>query len=122
MVIIIIVSSNFSLLLFITPISMHFRAPSKLYRCDKREHGRKYDGFTLVRKSLLSTHSHDLCKWGEFDLLTCGPPARFSVHLANSELTLAWSVHKSRGNNVVHMWVQLKRCCVCECYRGHSGW
>ena len=29
------------------------------------------------------------------------------------------SVHKSRGENVVHLWVQLKRLCVlCECYKG----
>ena len=38
-----------------------------------------------------------------------GPPASFSIHLASSAVTQAWSVHKSRGDNVVHMWVQLKR-------------
>ena len=31
-----------------------------------------------------------------------------SVHLASSAVTPAGSVHKSRGNNVVCMWVQLK--------------
>ena len=32
-------------------------------------------------------------------------------------------VHKSRGDNVVGMWVQSKRCvsCVCVLQRGHSG-
>ena len=31
------------------------------------------------------------------------------VHQASSTVTLAGSVHKSRGDNVVCMWVQLKR-------------
>ena len=53
---------------------------------------------------------------GEYDLPACGPPASFSVHLAISALTLAGSVHKSRGDNVVRMWMQLKRYRVCECY------
>ena len=54
---------------------------------------------------------------------TCGPPANFSVHLASSAVTPAGSVHKSRGDNVVRMWVQLKRCvsCVWMLQRGHSG-
>ena len=39
----------------------------------------------------------------------CGPPASFSVHLTSSAVTPAGSVHKSRGDNVVCMWVQLKR-------------
>ena len=35
--------------------------------------------------------------------------------------TPAGSVHKSRGDNVVRMWVQLKRICVsCVIQRGHS--
>ena len=46
---------------------------------------------------------------GESDVPACGPPAGFSVHLASSAVTPAWSVHKSRGDNVVRMWVQLKR-------------
>ena len=46
---------------------------------------------------------------GESDVPACGPPANFSVHLASSAVTPAGSVHKSRGDNVVHMWVQLKR-------------
>ena len=40
--------------------------------------------------------------------LACGPPASFSVHLASSAVTPVGSVHKSRGDNVVRMWVQLK--------------
>ena len=35
--------------------------------------------------------------------------------------SLTGSVHKSRGDNVVRMWVQLKRCCVCVLQMGHSG-
>ena len=60
---------------------------------------------------------------GESDVSTCGPPASFSVHLASSAVTPAGSVHKSRGDNVVRMWVQLKRCvsCVWMLQRGHSG-
>ena len=49
---------------------------------------------------LLSTHSLDLCLWGESDHPASGPPASLSLHL---------SVHKSRGDNVVCIWVQLKR-------------
>ena len=45
----------------------------------------------------------------ESDVPACGPPASFSVHLASSAVTPAESVHKSRGDNVVRMWVQLKR-------------
>ena len=58
---------------------------------------------------MLSTHSHDPCQWGESDVPACGPPASFSVHRASSAVTPAGSVHKSRGDNVVRMWVQLKR-------------
>ena len=43
------------------------------------------------------------------DVPACHPPASFSVHLASSAVTPAGSVHKSRGDNVVRMWVQLKR-------------
>ena len=50
-----------------------------------------------------------LASGGEFDLPACGPPASFSVHLTNSAVTPAGPVHKSRGDNVVRMWVQLKR-------------
>ena len=46
---------------------------------------------------------------GESDVPACGPPASFSVHLASSPVTPAGSVDKSRGDNVVRMWVQLKR-------------
>ena len=58
---------------------------------------------------LLSTHSHDPSYWGESDVPACGPPASFSVHLASSAVTPAGSVHKTRGDIVVRMWVQLKR-------------
>ena len=50
-----------------------------------------------------------LLSGGESDVPACGPPASFSVHLASSAVTPAGSVHKSRGDNVVRMWVQLKR-------------
>ena len=49
---------------------------------------------------------------GESDVTACSPPASFSVHLASSAGTPAGSVHKSKGDNVVRMWVQLKRRCV----------
>ena len=62
-----------------------------------------------IRVSLLFTHSHDPCWWVESDVPACGPPASFSVHLASSAVTPVGSVHKSRGDNVVRMWVQLKR-------------
>ena len=52
---------------------------------------------------------------GESDVPVCGPPASFSVHLASSAVTPAGSVHKSRGDNVVCMWVQVEKmmCVVC---------
>ena len=50
-----------------------------------------------------------LASGGESDVPACGPPASFSIHLASSAVTPAGSVHKSRGDNVVRMWVQLKR-------------
>ena len=50
-----------------------------------------------------------LVSGGSSDIPACGPPASFSVHLASSAVTPAGSVHKSRGDNVVRMWVQLKR-------------
>ena len=61
---------------------------------------------------------------GESDVPACGPPASFSAHLASSAVIPAGSVHKSRGDNVVRMWVQLKRLCVsrvCMLQRRHSG-
>ena len=42
---------------------------------------------------------------GESDLPACGPSASFTVHLVSSAVTPAGYVHKSRGDNVVHMWV-----------------
>ena len=50
-----------------------------------------------------------LASGGESDVSACGPPASFSIHLASSAVTPAGSVHKSRGDNVVRMLVQLKR-------------
>ena len=50
-----------------------------------------------------------LASGGESDVPACGPPASFSVHLASSAVTPVGSVHKSRGDNVMRMWVQLKR-------------
>ena len=35
-----------------------------------------------------------------------------SLYLVSSSTIPAGSVHKSRGDNVVRMWMQLKRCCV----------
>ena len=52
---------------------------------------------------------------GVSDVPACGPPDSFS---GSSAVTPAGSVHKSRGDNVVRMWMQLKRCRVCGCYRG----
>ena len=47
-----------------------------------------------------------------------------SLHLASNSITPSGSVHKSRGDSVVRMWVPLKRWCV-SCVgvlqRGHSG-
>ena len=64
---------------------------------------------------------HSLASGAESDLPNCGLPASFSVHLASSTLTLVGSVHKSRGDNVVRLWVKLRRWCVlCVLQRGHS--
>ena len=46
---------------------------------------------------------------GEYELPVCGPPVSFSVYLASSAVAPAGSVHKSRDDNVVRIWVQLKR-------------
>ena len=58
---------------------------------------------------------------GESDHLAFVPPASISLHLASSSITPAGSVHKSRGDSVVRIWVQLKRWCVWVLQRGHSG-
>ena len=50
-----------------------------------------------------------LASGGESDVPDCGPQASISVHLACSAVTPAGSVHKSRGDNAVRMWVQLNR-------------
>ena len=64
---------------------------------------------------LLFTHSHNPCWWGESDLPAGGPPAGISVHLASSAVTPVGSVHKSMGDNVVHMLgaVEEMMCDVC---------
>ena len=46
---------------------------------------------------------------GEPDHPVSGPPASLSLHLASSSIIPAGSVHKSRGDNVMRMWMQLKR-------------
>ena len=62
-------------------------------------------------------NSNLLC---ECDLPACGPPASFSVQLASSDVNPSGSVHKSRGDNVVRIWVQLKRWCM-SVTEGHRG-
>ena len=54
----------------------------------------------------------------------CGPQASLSLHPVSSSITTAVSAHKSSGDNVVYMWVQLKRWCVPCVWRlqmGHGG-
>ena len=58
---------------------------------------------------LFSTHSLDPCLWWESDHPAFGPPASLSLHLASSSITPTGYVHKSRGDSVLCMWVQLKR-------------
>ena len=53
-------------------------------------------------KVWLSIHTHDPWIVGD-------PFASFSVHLASSAVTPTGSVHKSRSDIVVRMYVQLKR-------------
>ena len=57
----------------------------------------------------------------------CLPLSLASGGVRSSRLWTIWptvlslpvgSVHKSRGDNVVRMWMQLKRCCVGGCYKG----
>ena len=50
-----------------------------------------------------------LSRGGESDLPACGRPANFIVYLANSAVTPAGSVHKSRGDNMVCMWVSVTK-------------
>ena len=59
------------------------------------------------------------CLWGESDHPVFGPPDRLSLRMASSSITPAGRIHKSRGDNVVCMWVQLKRSCVLQ--SGHSS-
>ena len=60
----------------------------------------------------------------ESDIPACVPPASFSVHLASIAVTPAGCIPKSRGDNVVCMWVQLKKLCflcMCVLQKGHCG-
>ena len=57
-------------------------------------------------------------------MIACGPPASLSLYLISRSITSARYAHKSSGDNVVRMWVQLKRWCVSCVWmlqRGHSG-
>ena len=47
---------------------------------------------------------------GQSNLPAYGQPASFSIHLARSAMTSEGSILKSMENNVVPMWVKLKRC------------
>ena len=70
------------------------------------------------------THSLDPCLWGESDHPAFGPPASISLHLASNSITPAGSVHKSKGDSVVRMLVELKRRCVSRVWvlqMGHIG-
>ena len=72
----------------------------------------------------MSTHSLDSCLWRESDHPAFGLPASLSLHPASSSIAPAASVLKSRGNNVVRMWVQLKRwgvLCIGGVTEGHSS-
>ena len=52
---------------------------------------------------------------------TFGTTASLTLHLTSRSITPAGSVHKSNGDSVVCMWVQLKRWCVWVLQRVHSG-
>ena len=80
----------------------------KRARCDPRKTTRPSHLVKLLTCCCLPTPM-TLASGGESDVPACGPPASFSVHLASSAVTPAGSVHQSRGDNVVRMWVQLKR-------------
>ena len=82
-----------------------YPGPSPLPLHQRRSESNTCTSYLLV----VSTHSLDPCLWGEFDHPAFGPPASLSLRLASSSINPAGSVHKSRGDNVVRMWVQLKR-------------
>ena len=76
-----------------------------------------------MSRKVLSTHSLDPCLWGKYDHPAFGSPAILSLHLASSSITPVGSVHKSRGDNEVRMWVQLKIWCVtCVLQGGGVGY
>ena len=66
-------------------------------------------GVAGVIMLFLSTHSIDPCLWEESDHPAFGRPASLCLHLASISITPTGSVHKSSGDSVVRMWVQLKR-------------
>ena len=66
----------------------------------------------MIWCDVVSTHSLDPCLWWESDHPAFGPQASISLHLGSNSITPAGSLHKSRGDSVVRMWVQLKRWCV----------
>ena len=73
---------------------------------------------------VVATHSLDPCLREESDHPAIGQPAIIALHLVSSSITPAGSLHKSRGDSVVRMCVQLKRwrvSCVWVLQRGHSG-
>ena len=76
----------------------------------------------MIYYMLLSTHS--LASGEESDIPACCPPANISVHLASRAVTSAGSGHKSRGDNMVRMWLAFEEM-MCVVYvsvtKGHSG-
>ena len=49
---------------------------------------------------------------GDSDHPAFGPSARLSLHLVNSSIIPGGSIHKSRDDKEIRIWVQLKRWCV----------
>ena len=64
----------------------------------------------LPRRSVVVVYPlHDPCLVGGIPNFPLGVHHSFSIHLSSSAVTPSGSVHKSRGDHVVRMWVQLKR-------------
>ena len=81
----------------------------------------KLDSSSLIMLLLCLPTPLTLVCGGESDHPAFGPPASLSLHLASSSITPAGSVHKSRGDSVGRMWVQLKRWCVSCVWVLHKG-
>ena len=80
------------------------------YLCDHEcENGRSHHRYTSGCCCLPTPMTLASAGGGESDVPVCGPPSSLSVHMASSVVTRAGFVHKSRVDNVVRMWVQLKR-------------